>query len=108
MDVITGYLGDFVLAKGTPEASHSVDQGLYRFRRLNRSDVRIFKVGFAHGHPFHLIATDGELLPAPVQVTRAMLAPGQRLECPVDFSSYAVGGSVPVKNLSFPPAEWAD
>ncbi len=102
MDVMTGYLGDIVLVNGTPEAWLSVDQGLYRFRLLNGSNARIFKVGFADGHPFHLIATDGGLLPAPVQVTRAMLAPGQRLEILVDFSSYAVGGSVLLQSLSFP------
>ena len=102
MDVMTGYLGDIVLVNGTPEAWLSVDQGLYRFRLLNGSNARIFKVGFADGHPFHLIATDGGLLPAPVQVTRVMLAPGQRLEILVDFSSYAVGGSVLLQSLSFP------
>lgn len=102
MDIMTGYLGDAILVNGTPEAWLSVDQGLYRFRLLNGSNARIFKVAFGDGSPFHVIGTDGGLLPAPVSVTSAMLAPGERLEILADFSGYAVGDSVLLKSLTFP------
>lgn len=102
MDVMGGYLGDVVLVNGTPDAWLSVDQGLYRFRLLNGSNARVFRIGFADSHPFHLIATDGGLLPAPVEVTSAMLAPGQRLEILVAFDSHPTGSSVVLKSLSFP------
>ncbi len=102
MDTMSGYLGDVVLVNGTPDAWRSVDRGLYRLRLLNGSNARIYKAAFSDGHPFLLISTDGGLLPAPVSVTSVMLAPGQRLEILVDFSSYAVGSSVWLKSLSFP------
>ena len=102
MDVMSGYLGDVMLVNGTPEAWLSVDRGLYRFRLLNGSNARIYKVALSDGRAFHLIGTDGGLLPAPVSVTSVMLAPGQRLEILVDFSSYSVGATLLLKSLSFP------
>lgn len=101
MDVMSGYLGDVMLANGTPDAWLSVDRGLYRLRLLNGSNARIYKVALNDGRPFHLIGTDGGLLPAPVSVNSVMLAPGQRLEILVDFSAYAVSASVVLKSLPF-------
>jgi FtsP/CotA-like multicopper oxidase with cupredoxin domain len=102
MDVMSGYLGDVMLVNGTPDPWLSVDRGLYRLRLLNGSNARIYKVALSDGRPFHLIATDGGLLPAPVAVTSVMLAPGQRLEVCVDFSPYAAGASIVLKSLTFP------
>jgi FtsP/CotA-like multicopper oxidase with cupredoxin domain len=101
MDVMSGYLGDVMLVNGTPDAWLSVDRGLYRLRLLNGSNARIYKVALSDGRPFHLIGTDGGLLPAPVSVTSVMLAPGQRLEVLVDFFAYAAGASVLLKSLQF-------
>jgi FtsP/CotA-like multicopper oxidase with cupredoxin domain len=101
MDVMSGYLGDVMLVNGTPDAWLSVDRGLYRLRLLNGSNARIYKVALSDGRSFHLIGTDGGLLPAPVSVTSVMLAPGQRLEVLVDFSAYAAGASVVLKSLPF-------
>ena len=94
MDIMAGYLGEGILVNGTPDAWHSVDQGLHRFRLLNGSNARIFKIAFSDGSPFHVIGTDGGLLAAPVQATSAMLAPGERLEILADFSGYATGTSI--------------
>jgi FtsP/CotA-like multicopper oxidase with cupredoxin domain len=101
MDVMSGYLGDVLLVNGTPDAWLSVGRGLYRLRLLNGSNARIYKVALSDGRPFQLIGTDGGLLPAPVAVTSVMLAPGQRLEVVVDFSTYDVGASVVLKSLTF-------
>lgn len=102
MDIMAGYLGDVILVNGTPDAWHSVDQGPYRFRLLNGSNARVFKMGFSDNHPFHLIGGDGGLLPAPVEVTSALLAPGERLEILMDFTSYNLDTSVMLKSLAFP------
>lgn len=101
MDRMSGYIGDVMLVNGTPDAWLSVDRGLYRFRLLNGSNARICKVGFADGKSFKVLATDGGLLPAPVEVSSLMLAPGQRIEVLVDFGSYGVGSSVVLRSLSF-------
>jgi len=101
MDVMTGYLGDTLLVNGTPDAWLAVDRGLYRFRLLNGSNARIYRVALSDGRPFHVIGTDGGLLPAPVSSSSVMLAPGQRLEILVDFSSYPIGTSLLLTSLAF-------
>jgi FtsP/CotA-like multicopper oxidase with cupredoxin domain len=101
MDSMTGYLGDVMLVNGTPDAWLSVDRGLYRLRLLNGSNARIYKVALGDRRAFHLIGTDGGLLPAPVLATSLTLAPGQRLEILVDFSAYSPGSSVVLKSLPF-------
>ncbi|MEK7675165.1 MAG: multicopper oxidase domain-containing protein, partial [Verrucomicrobiota bacterium] len=101
MDTMAGFLGDTVLVNGTPDAYLSVDKSLYRFRLVNGSNARVYKLALSNGRPFHIIATDAGLLPAPAQATSAFLAPGQRLELLVDFSTYALGESVQLKSLEF-------
>jgi FtsP/CotA-like multicopper oxidase with cupredoxin domain len=101
MDRMTGYLGTVPLVNGTPDPWLSVDRGLYRFRLLNGSNARIYRIALSDGKPFHLIGTDGGLLAAPVEVAAVWLAPGQRLEVLVDFSAYVAGSSVALKSLPF-------
>jgi bilirubin oxidase len=43
---------------------------------------------------FHLIGTDGGLLPAPVTLTRLPLSPGARAEILVDFTGLTIGQTV--------------
>jgi FtsP/CotA-like multicopper oxidase with cupredoxin domain len=99
MDQMVGYLGDSILVNGTPEAWHPVDQGLYRFRLLNGSNARIYNLAFDDNRKFLLIGNDGGLLPAPVEVNNAVLAPGQRLEILVDFSNIPLGESLTLRSL---------
>ena len=68
-DMMFGYLGDTVLVNGTPEAYLNVNTTLYRFRILNGSNGRVYKVALSDNSPFHIIATDGGLKVAAVQST---------------------------------------
>jgi FtsP/CotA-like multicopper oxidase with cupredoxin domain len=99
MDRMIGYLGDTILVNGTPDAWHAVDQGLYRFRLLNGSNARIYNLAFNDNRKFLLIGNDGGLLPAPVEVDNAVLAPGQRLEILIDFSNIPLGESLTLRSL---------
>ncbi len=101
MDIATGFLGDTVFVNNTPEAYLSVDQGLYRLRLLNGSNARVFRLGFHDERPFHLIANDAGLLPAPLEVTTIMLAPGQRAEILVDFRGHALDDSADLLSHPF-------
>lgn len=101
MDTMFGFLGDVALVNGTPDAWLSVDKRAYRFRLLNGSNARIFKIAFSDGRSFSLIGTDGGLLAAPVTVTSLTIAPGQRFEVVVDFSRDPLGGSVLMKSVAF-------
>jgi FtsP/CotA-like multicopper oxidase with cupredoxin domain len=96
-----GYLGDTVLVNGTPDAYLDVSRTLYRFRLLNGSNARVYKIAFSDNRSFHIIATDGGLKDNPVQATQFMLSPGERVEILVDFSANSIGQNVTLQSLAF-------
>ena len=100
LDVFNGYLGDQVLVNGTPEAYLRVSADLHRFRLLNGSNARVYRLAFSNGLTFHVIGTDGGLLEAPVPATSVDLGPGERLDVLADLAG-AAGQSVTLKSLPF-------
>ncbi|MBL0106003.1 MAG: multicopper oxidase domain-containing protein [Ignavibacteria bacterium] len=100
-DVIYGYLGDAPLINGTPDAYFEVSKTLYRFRILNGSNARIYKIALSDNRPFHIVATDGGLKDSAVQVTSFFISPGERTDILVDFSPYTIGQNVTLKSLAF-------
>lgn len=57
-----------------------------RMRLLNASGERVFNFGLSDNKHFRIIASDGGLLNAPVDVTRVRLAPGERAEIVIDLN----------------------
>lgn len=101
MDRMMGYLGDVPLVNGTPEAFFEVQKTLYRFRLLNGSNARIYKIAFSDNSPFWIIAIDGGLKDEPVQMTNLYLAPGERVDILFDFFPYTIGNSVTLQSQAF-------
>ncbi len=101
MDVMSGYLGNTVLVNGTPDAELSLYATRYRFRLLNGSNARIFRVAFGDSRAFDVIAGDGGLLERAVTTNALFLAPGERAEILADFSRDPVGASVPMISAAF-------
>lgn len=75
-----GFLGDRILVNGTPEAYFDVTTERIRLRLLNASNARVYNFGFPDQRAFHLVATDGGLLSAPVELESLVLSPGERAE----------------------------
>jgi FtsP/CotA-like multicopper oxidase with cupredoxin domain len=98
-DVMTGVFGDRILVNGTSSAVFSPSTSRVRFRILNAANARTFNFALADGREFALIATDGGLLEQPLSLRNIVLAPAERAEIVVDFSS---GG--PVDLISLPLA----
>lgn len=101
MDIMHGFLGDTVLVNGTPEPFFEVSKTLYRFRLLNGSNARVYKIALSNNQSFHLIGTDGGLIDAPVSVNSLFLSPGERADVLIDFSQFNVGDNVTLKSLQF-------
>ncbi|MBP9945973.1 MAG: multicopper oxidase domain-containing protein [Vicinamibacteria bacterium] len=101
MDLMSGYLGNTVLVNGTPDAELPIAATRYRFRLLNGSNARIFRVAFGDSRAFDVIAGDGGLLERAVTANALFLAPGERTEILVDFSRDPVNTSVPLISLPF-------
>ncbi len=92
MDIMHGFAGNRLLVNGQVGATAVVPQGIVRLRLLNGSNARIYTLYLDDTRPMHLVATDGGFLPAPVALDVLRLAPGERAEVLVDFSS----GGAPV------------
>ena len=101
MDTMAGYLGDAALVNGTPDAEISVAATVYRFRLLNGSNARIFRVAFDDGRMFQVIAGDGGLLERALPATEVVLGPGERVEILVDFARDSLGRSLRLVSLPF-------
>ncbi|MDQ9172143.1 multicopper oxidase domain-containing protein [Oxalobacteraceae bacterium R-40] len=87
MDRMAGFHGDRMLVNGALDPSAAVPRSVVRLRLINGSNARIYNLVFDDRRTMQLIATDSGLLPRPVELERLRLAPGERAEVLVDFSS---------------------
>lgn len=103
-----GFLGDTILANLTVNPFLDVETRIYRFRLLNGSNARIYRLAFTTAlgkHPFHLVGTDGGLLERTQTVTELFLAPGERADILIDLSHFRGGDSLFLKSLAFDPMD---
>jgi spore coat protein A, manganese oxidase len=90
------YFGDVMLVNGKVWPFLDVEPRLYRFRILNGCNARILNLDIP-GIRMWQIGAEGGLWDAPVPVTQLVLAPAERADVIVDFSTLA-GQRVPMSN----------
>jgi FtsP/CotA-like multicopper oxidase with cupredoxin domain len=93
-----GAEGDVILVNGVARPALQVERRRYRFRILNASNATTFTLALSSALPFLQIATDGGLMARPVEVPRISMAMAERVEVLIDFSAYAKGDSVFLRN----------
>jgi FtsP/CotA-like multicopper oxidase with cupredoxin domain len=98
----TGLWGDVVLVNGVPWPNLKVKKRLYRFRVLNASISRGYRLQLSDGAPFSVIGTDGGLMPQVQQTTQLRIGMAERYEIVIDFSKYAPGTKIQMLNLGVP------
>jgi len=99
-----GFLGDAMTVNLTYKPFFEVERRKYRFRILNASVSRFFKIAIADANgnavSFFQIANDGNLLPAPIQLTQLdEQGIAERYDIIVDFSQFTNGSKVWFVNL---------
>jgi len=99
-----GFLGDVMTVNLTYKPYFEVERRKYRFRILNASVSRFFKVALCDdlGNPvqFLQIANDGNLLPSPVALTQLdEQGIAERYDIVIDFSQFAIGRKLYFVNL---------
>jgi len=99
-----GFLGEQILVNGLPNPTLTVENQAYRFRLLNASNSRIYKLAWADGSPLTIIGTDTRL-GTPVQRDYVTLGPAERREILVDFSNWLPGTTVTLRSLAFTGAQ---
>jgi spore coat protein A, manganese oxidase len=93
-----GAEGDVILVNGAPWPALQVERRKYRFRILNASNATTFTLALSSALPFVQIATDGGLMARPVEILGIPMAMAERVEVVIDFSAYAAGDSVVLRN----------
>ncbi len=80
---------------------------MYRFRILNASNARTYRLGFADAAgkpvPFTLVGTDGGLLAAPIRCQECFLSSAERVDVLLDLSESRLGDAVVLESRAFDP-----
>jgi spore coat protein A len=101
-EYMSGVLGDCILVNGAPWPELEVTATRYRFRLLNASNARRYRLALdpppPDGPAFVQIGSDQGLLPAPVGHESIDIAQAERFDVVVDFSGYPPGTEVTLVN----------
>jgi len=103
-----GQLGDTILVNLTPQPQLDIANRLYRFRILNGSNSRIYRLAFIHrgkALPYAIIGTDAGLLDRPYTVQEVFLAPAERVDILFDATQLRTGEELLLKSLAFDAME---
>ena len=92
------FFGDKILVNGKVWPFCEVKQGKYRFRLLNGSNSRVYKLALSNGSSFNQVASDLGLLATPVELDSLVMLPGERCDIIIDFSSYPAGTEIILTN----------
>jgi len=95
-------MGDVITVNGVPWPRMEVANRKYRFRVLNASISRSYRLALSTGDDLIVIGADGGLMPAPVNTKDMRLATGERYDLIIDFSKYPIGTQVVLENLGLP------
>src|SRR5579884_3292044 len=95
-----GFIGDVMCVNLAYKPYFEVERRKYRFRILNASVSRFFKVCLSDGSEMIQIGNDGNLLPNPVRLTQLdEQGIAERYDIVIDFSRYSLGSKVWMVNL---------
>jgi blue copper oxidase len=102
MDRMGGFLGDRILVNGRPSARMSLATRAYRFRLMNGSNSRVYKLAWNDETPITVLGTDGGLLERPITRNYVTLAPAERIDMMLDLSQRQAGTRLVLRSLPFP------
>jgi spore coat protein A len=97
-DYMSGVLGDCILVNGAPWPVLEVAAVRYRFRILNASNARRYRLRLDGGPRLIQIGSDLGLLAQPVEHDRIDIAQAERFDVIVDFSGHDVGDEITMVN----------
>lgn len=81
------YFGDTITVNGKAWPFLSVYRRKYRFRILNASNARYFRLQFSNGMTFTVIGSDTSYLTKPIITGAIILSPSEIFDVVVDFST---------------------
>ncbi len=102
------FFGDTIMVNGRVWPNLDVKKRQYRFRLLNGSNARFYKLKFSNNMSFIQIASDGGYLAHPVKLTSLILAPAERADILVDFSNERCKTKIILENYANAPYPMGD
>lgn len=87
--VVPEFFGNTILVNGKVWPFLEVEPRKYRFRILNGSNARFYRIRLSSGQDFVQIGTEGGLLETPINVSQILLSPAERVDVIVDFSNHS-------------------
>jgi spore coat protein A len=85
--VVPQFIGETILVNGKVHPYLNVEPRKYRFRLLNGSNTRFFRMKLDSGQLMYQISTDGGFMQHPIGVTEIMLSPAERADVIIDFTN---------------------
>ncbi len=103
-----GALGDTILVNRTVKPFFDAGTRIYRFRVLNESNSRTYKLAFmkeSEKLPFYVIGNDGGLLDKPYHAEEVFVGVAERVDILLDLTDFQVGDEIYLKSLFFDPMD---
>ncbi|MEO8089518.1 MAG: multicopper oxidase family protein [Gemmatimonadales bacterium] len=101
-DLRSGMLRDVPFGNGIQLPTLQVSGQRYRFRILNASQARVYRLALDDGAALTVIGNDGGLLASAAEVESVFLGVGERIDLLIDFAPYPPGTRLMLKSLPFP------
>jgi spore coat protein A len=104
--ITPGVAGDYIVVNGKVWPYLNVEQRKYRFRILNGSNERFYRLSLDSGQEFIQIGSDGGLLQKPVRMNEISIAPSERGDVIIDFTNQPVGTNIVLTNTARTPFDF--
>jgi spore coat protein A len=108
VSITPGFAGNTITVNGKAWPYLEVEQRKYRFRILNGSNERFYRMKLDSGQQFIQIGSDGGLLQRPVRTDEIVIAPSERCDLVIDFSDQDVGTNITLLNTARTPFDFGN
>ncbi|BFH59826.1 hypothetical protein PAJ34TS1_04180 [Paenibacillus azoreducens] len=102
------FFGNTIVVNGKVWPNLDVERHQYRFRIVNESNARFYNLKLSNNQSFIQIGSDGGYLPKAVELSSLLIAPGERADILVDFSSLVPGTKILLLNDANTPFPGGD
>lgn len=106
--ITPGFAGDTIIVNGKAWPYLKVEQRKYRFRILNASNERFYRMKLDSCQQFIQIGSDGGLLQKPVRLDEITIAPSERVDVVIDFTSQLIGTKIILGNTARTPFDFGE
>lgn len=100
-DTMEGLIGNEPFGNGVHRPQLEVETAIYRFRILNGSNARIFRLARNDNKDLIIIGNDAGFLERPVRTDFIDLSPGERIDLLIDLRDASVGDKVLLGSRAF-------